>query len=175
MITGARFSECGAYRYRLWRQWGAMRPAIDVGRCRTLAFVMLNPSTADEFTNDPTVERCQRRAMALGFDRLEVLNLFALRSHDPRALVGHPDPVGPENDAAIAVALDRASLVVCAWGSHPAADRRAADVLAAIHAAGLVPHALRINGDGAPGHPLYIPLDVRPTPWLGPAGALAVS
>lgn len=161
METGAAFSPCGAYRFRLWREWRRGSKAA--------AFVMLNPSTADEFTNDPTVERCQRRAIALGFGRLEVVNLFALRSTNPRALVGHPDPVGaPENDAAIDEVVEAAGLVVCAWGSHRMIGARGAAVLDRIRAAGKVPHALAINRDGNPAHPLYIPLAVTPRPLLPP-------
>ena len=69
--TGALFSPCKKYRYRLWREWSDEVPAV---------FVMLNPSTADEIVNDPTVERCERRARAMGFGGLRVANIFALRA-----------------------------------------------------------------------------------------------
>jgi hypothetical protein len=75
---GATFSPCARYRYRLWRDWDATKPA--------LTFVMLNPSTADEVTNDATIERCQRRAIEGGFGRLNVVNIFAYRSTDPDVL-----------------------------------------------------------------------------------------
>lgn len=55
----AVFSDCERYRYLLTRVW-------DTTGQRAL-FIMLNPSTADEIKNDPTVERCERRARALGF------------------------------------------------------------------------------------------------------------
>lgn len=85
--SGAAFSPCRRYRYRLWRTWGDAAPAV---------FVMLNPSTADEIENDPTVERCERRARAMGFGGLRVANIFSLRSTDPTALYTSDDPVGPE-------------------------------------------------------------------------------
>lgn len=69
--SGAIFSDCERYRYRLWREW---EPALP-----TLAFLLLNPSTADERVNDPTIERCQRRAVTWGYGRLEIVNLFPLR------------------------------------------------------------------------------------------------
>lgn len=80
--TGATFSECRRYRYRLWRYWDRSKPP--------LCFLMLNPSTADDLSNDPTVERCQRRALAMGFGGLEVVNIFAFRSTDPAALYSLP-------------------------------------------------------------------------------------
>ncbi|WP_443069362.1 DUF1643 domain-containing protein, partial [Sulfitobacter sp. HI0129] len=53
---------------------------------RRVMFVMLNPSKADEIANDPTVERCERRARALGFGAFRVTNIFAWRDTDPRAM-----------------------------------------------------------------------------------------
>ena len=72
--SGASFSPCGTYRYTLWRRWSFVPPAT---------FVLLNPSTADATRNDPTVERCERRARELGCGGIRVANLFALRSTDP--------------------------------------------------------------------------------------------
>lgn len=157
MKTGAVFSPCGLYRYRLWREWDASKPVA--------VFCMLNPSTADEVQNDPTVERCQRRAVAMGFGRLEVVNVFAFRSTDPGALYVQADPVGPDNDRAIIDAVSGAGLVVCAWGKHAALNGRGEQVQRLMHSAGVEPHALKINKDGSPGHPLYIGYDVQPVPF----------
>src|ERR1051326_5628436 len=99
MNPRALFSPCGLFRYRLWRHWTPGMPP--------LVFVMLNPSTADAEKNDPTVERCERRAKAGGFGGGEVVNLFALRSTDPKALYSAADPIGPENDKVIATAAGR--------------------------------------------------------------------
>jgi len=89
--ASAEFSEDRVYRYSLLRQWGGEKPM-------TINFIMLNPSTADEHANDPTVERCQRRTADWGYEKLIVTNLFALRSTDPSSLVAAADPVGPKND-----------------------------------------------------------------------------
>lgn len=154
--SGAEFSPCKAYRYRLWRKWGDQPPAV---------FVMLNPSTADEIKNDPTVERCERRARAMGFGGLRVANIFALRSTDPAALYQHDEPVGPGNDAAIIESVAGAGIVVCAWGGHGNLNDRGAAVLALLRGAGVIPHYLKLNGDGTPKHPLYVAYNVQPTAW----------
>ena len=57
-VSEAVYSDCERYRYLLTRVWGPGPKAL---------FVMLNPSTATEVQNDPTVERCERRARALGY------------------------------------------------------------------------------------------------------------
>ncbi|OZA02269.1 MAG: hypothetical protein B7Y02_16985, partial [Rhodobacterales bacterium 17-64-5] len=82
----AVYSECERYRYLLARVWG---PGAKV------MFVMLNPSTATEVQNDPTVERCERRARVLGFGAFCVTNIFAYRATDPKVMRAVADPVGP--------------------------------------------------------------------------------
>lgn len=154
--SGAVFSPCRRYRYRLWRTWGEAAPAV---------FVMLNPSTADEIENDPTVERCERRARAMGFGGLRVANIYALRSTDPTALYTSDDPVGPENDAAILESVAGAGLVVCAWGAHGNLHQRGENVLQLLRATGVTPHYLKLNNDGTPKHPLYVGYDVKPQAW----------
>lgn len=155
-ITGATFSECGRYRYALWRQWDKSQPYC--------LFLMLNPSTADEVDNDPTIERCERRARAMGFGGLYVANLFAWRSTDPRALALADDPVGPANDKAIVKAAKKAGKVICGWGNDGTLRGRDATVLALLRKAKVEPHALAINKDGSPRHPLYVAYSEEPKP-----------
>jgi len=157
---GVHLSDCGAYRYRLWRAWDASRP--------TLAFLMLNPSTADHLVDDPTITRCLARAVANNFGRLEVLNLFPLRATDPDELLSHSAPLGRRKlaDGAILDAVDLASMVICAWGSHKAVGTRASEVLHLLHNArmsGKLFH-LGLNLDGNPKHPLYIKAATQPVP-----------
>lgn len=105
----AIYSPCQRYRYALTRVWQPDAPRA--------TFVMLNPSTATEAQNDPTVERCERRARALGFGAFRVANIFAFRATDPRVMRAEADPIGPANDTAIAEAALWADQVVCAWAA----------------------------------------------------------
>jgi len=156
--TDAEFSPGGLYRYKLVRAWSA-GPAI--------LWLMLNPSTADADINDPTVERCYRRALAGGYGCMWVGNLFALRSADPGQLYHGGDPVGPRNDAAIEEMARASQRIVCAWGEHGAYLGRDRVVLQHLHCLGIAPHCLRLTAGGNPGHPLYVPYDVEPAPWPG--------
>lgn len=157
--SGAKFSSCGRYRYRLWRKWDASRP--------TLAFLMLNPSVAGETDDDATVTRCIARAAKGGYGALEVVNLFALVSTDPQALYAPEiDPIGPENDQAITEVARSCETLVCAWSTHARHLGREAHVLDLLDQLGVVPHVLVINKDGTPRHPLYVGYSVTPVPWV---------
>jgi len=153
--SGATFSRCGVYRYRLWRAWGKGP------RC---PFVMLNPSTADEEANDPTIRRCIGYAREWGYSGLEVVNIFALRSTDPNELYIHPAPVGGiENDEAITEAVALGSgVAVCAWGDHGAHLGRGHDVYRMLTDLGVRLVAFKVNKSGHPIHPLYQPASLRP-------------
>lgn len=127
---------------------------------------MLNPSTADESADDPTVAKCQRYARAWGYGRLLVGNVFSLRSTDPAHLYSHPDPVGPENDVALDAMAGQAKIIVCAWGNHAALGERGRAVEERLRTAGHTLHVLRINLTGAPAHPLYLPQALVPKRWV---------
>lgn len=153
--SGAEFSACGHYRLRLWRIWDASRPQA--------AFVMLNPSTADAHTNDATIERCIRRTLDWDFGGLQVANLFAWRSTDPKALARVPDPVGTGNDQSILEVARSAQRVICAWGRNGRLHQRDQHVLQLMRAQGITPLCLAINQDGSPKHPLYVSYDAQPS------------
>lgn len=165
MIAETIFSDNRVYRYVLVRRWSTFAP-----KARICGYIMLNPSTADEAKNDPTVERCERRARFAGYDGLCVLNLFAYRSTDPKALYEIDDPVGPDNDAHIIERAKACDLVVCGWGTHGALRDRGQYVLDLLHANGVKPHALALNGDGSPRHPLYVSYSATPASmrWRAP-------
>lgn len=124
---------------------------------------MLNPSTADENVNDPTVERCRRRAEMMGYGGLVVINIFAYRSTDPRELKKkNIDPVGMQNNMQIVEAGKRCKMVICGWGKHGSLHGRGKEVLEMMKFWGIKTRALRLNKDGSPAHPLYIGYDVKP-------------
>jgi hypothetical protein len=146
----ATFSPDRVYRYRLTRHWDDTRPPA--------CFIMLNPSTADAFTVDPTVRRCLAFARAWGAGGLLVLNLFALRSTDPAVLRTHPDPVGPDNDTVLRHALTGVhGPVVAAWGVHGTHGGRAQHVTGLLEACGVNVLCLGATKAGHPRHPLYVP------------------
>jgi len=156
-FSTAVYSDCERYRYALTRVW-------ETGGARA-CFVMLNPSTATEEQNDPTVERCERRARALGFGAFTVINIFAWRDTDPRAMRRAADPVGPENDAAILEACRGADRIIAAWGTHGAHLGRGAEVARLLRGLGRELHHLGLTRDGHPRHPLYVAYAHPPEPW----------
>ena len=149
----ALYSDCETYRYGLERVWEGGAP---------LVYVMLNPSTATELRNDPTIERCQRRAGQLGFGAMRILNLFAYRATLPEELRKAADPVGPDTDAVLADWMRDAGMVLAAWGVHGALLGRGAALAPGL--TGRVCH-LGLTQDGHPRHPLYVPYARSPQPW----------
>ncbi len=154
----AVYSECERYRYALTRIW-------DPAGKRVL-FIMLNPSKATEVQNDPTVERCERRARALGCGAFQVTNIFAWRETDPHKMRKAADPVGPENDRVIAAGVDWADQVIAAWGTHGAHQDRGPAVTSLLHATGRPIHTLGLTKHGHPKHPLYISYAQTPVRWV---------
>lgn len=151
----AIFSDCRTWRYRLERTWAPELPRA--------AFILLNPSTADETNDDPTIRRCIGYAKAWGYGGLVLGNIFALRSTDPAALYGHPDPVGPDNDMHLMAIAESSSAIVCGWGAHGVERKRGARVLEMIRQGpGRRAMALKMTKGGQPGHPLYLRADLQP-------------
>jgi len=153
----AIYSDCEKYRYSLTRVWDATGKRV--------TFVMLNPSTATEVQNDPTVERCERRARTLGYGAFCVTNIFAWRDTDPKKMRAAVDPIGPHNDTAILQACDWANDVVAAWGSHGAHLDRGAAVRRLLAAQPKPVLHLGLTLHGHPKHPLYIAYAQNPEPW----------
>ncbi|MHC0052328.1 DUF1643 domain-containing protein [Actibacterium sp. D379-3] len=153
----AVYSPCERYRYTLTRVWNP--------EGQKALFIMLNPSTATEVQNDPTVERCERRARALGFGGFRVTNIFAWRDTDPKKMRAATDPVGPENDAAILESCPWADRIICAWGTHGAHLGRGPQVERLLRATGLPLYHLGLSQAGHPKHPLYIAYARQPESW----------
>ncbi len=144
-------SHCGKYRYALWRIWDNSKPIV--------AFIGLNPSTADFVADDPTIRRVKGFSKAWGFGGIYMLNLFAWRSTDPKVLPTVEDPIG-ECDKWLLYPTKKIHTVVFAWGSNPAIKikNRAARV------SEMFPNAicLKKNKDGNPWHPLYVASNTEP-------------
>ena len=154
---GAVFSQDGAYRYLLWR--------VGHPQGRVLGMGMLNPSTADESADDPTISRCRRIAREMRVPGLLVWNLFAFRATDPAVLKQAEDPVGADNDGAIALAASLCDRTVLAWGNHGRHRMRSVEVLDLLGPSQTRLAALGRTGVGEPRHPLYLPGGVRPMRW----------
>lgn len=153
----AVYSDCERYRYSLTRVWD------EAGR--RVLFIMLNPSKATEVQNDPTVERCERRARILGFGGFRVMNIFAWRETDPRLLRAAPDPVGADNDRLLLEGLDWADTIIAGWGVHGEHLNRGPGVEALLRGAGVELHCLGLSKAGHPRHPLYIAYATQPQLW----------
>lgn len=153
----AAYSDCEQYRYSLTRMWQKDG--------RKALFILLNPSTATEMQNDPTVERCERRARALGFGAFAVTNIFAYRATNPLHMRTQVDPVGPGNDGAIADRVDWADHIICGWGSHGAHLARGAQVAGLLRAMNRPLFHLGLTQSGQPKHPLYVGYAVQPVVW----------
>ncbi|HGF9504284.1 TPA: DUF1643 domain-containing protein [Acinetobacter baumannii] len=147
-LKSAVISSCGKFRYLLSR-----------GAClNPLVFVMLNPSIADAYIDDPTIKRCKGFASLAGFDGIIVVNLYAYRATNPKEVFQFQDPVGTENDAYILEVAAKHKNIVCAWGSN-AEKARAEHVLSLLNRADAKIFCLGLNKNGSPKHPLYIPSD----------------
>lgn len=160
MVKKCVFSADKIYRYTLWRHF---IPDLfcDDGKGYAL-FIGLNPSTATDEIDDPTIRRCINFAKYWGFSSICMCNLFAYRATDPSVMKLAADPVGPENDKYLLACAEHAGIIVAAWGSHGAHQGRDMAVKKLISNL----HYLRLTKDGHPGHPLYLPKTLKPIPWV---------
>ena len=149
----AQFSTCRQYRYALWRTWDKTKPIV--------LFIGLNPSTADEKNNDPTITRCINFAASWGYGGVRVANLFAYRATQPAVMKNASDPIGHDNDGWITKLAEEADLVVAAWGNDGCYLNRSATVRESITKL----HCLNVNKSGEPSHPLYQRADTMPIPY----------
>lgn len=166
--SSAIMSERGWYRYELRRVWDYTLPKM--------LFIMLNPSTADADKDDPTIRRCINRARDEKCGSLIVVNLFALRSPDPKSLKRHHDPVGrPENDRHIGLALNECQMsngvAVAAWGAGGGYMGRGAHIIKMAALTGVDLYCLGVTKAGQPRHPLYVAGAQPLVKWSGSGGA----
>ena len=152
MKTDAKLSDCRKYRYALWRTWDASKPYVMI--------VGLNPSTADETEDDPTLIRCINFAKSWGYGGVCMANLFAFRATDPSDMKASSDPVGLENDIWLSNLSEDAGIIVAAWGNDGNHLGRASVVKAALPNL----YCIKMNKSGEPAHPLYLKASLIPVP-----------
>lgn len=154
---GASFSDDRKHRFILWRHLGDGPGIMIVG---------LNPSTADEEKNDPTIRREIGFARDWGYGHLWKLNLFSLKSTDPKVLYEAETPQHPDNICSLKAVRGKVDLCVVAWGHHGAKIQPeqqwpllVAKILEPVYCFGL-------TANGQPKHPLYLPKDTKLIPYI---------
>lgn len=153
MKNTARLSRCRQYRYALWRTWDDSKPYA--------LFVGLNPSTADETEDDPTLIRCINYAKSWGYGGVCMANLFAYRATDPKAMKIAENPVGRDNNKWLKKLAKDSGVVIAAWGNDGAFRNRSSEVKRMLKDLSY----LKLNKSGEPAHPLYQKAALKPTRW----------
>lgn len=151
------FSPDRVYRYTLWRGWDLLNNSYAM-------FIGLNPSTADETKDDPTVRRCIGFAKAWGYGALCMMNLFAFRATDPREMKRAIDPVGPQNDFYLVSLAKEANIVIAAWGTNGGYRGRDEEVCKLL---GTMDCLQMTKKTGYPQHPLYLAKGLKPIRFRG--------
>lgn len=148
---GALFSNCGKYRYKLWRIWNEDQA--------TVLFIMLNPSTADHTKDDATIRRCIGFAKSWGFGGIYIGNLFGYRTSDPKDLKNLNDSRGPFNLIHLKALSKISKMTICAWGNKQGRQENLIKEFNNLH-------YLELAKDGTPKHPLYLKKNLLPQPFL---------
>ena len=152
MMKSAEISSCKKFRYRLTRRWG---------EGKALVFIMLNPSTADETVDDPTIRRCIGFAKSNGFNAIDVVNLFAFRATNPSDLKKAGYLIGELNDSHIKEAALQGAKIVYAWGDNARGLARPIVVDALIRSLNIHPYVLKLTTKNIPSHPLMLRADCQ--------------
>ena len=172
ILRSAILSPCGKYRYELTRWWDRKSVGKD-----TVCWIMLNPSTADHAKDDPTIRRCMDFSRRWGYGGMVVVNLFALRSTSPQAMmkggwwgaIGEVRPTGEEsdNDSYIRLWARECAVVVAAWGAHGGWGKRDFIVMNGLSRMGINVSCLGTTAHGHPRHPLYVKANavLQPYRW----------
>ena len=150
MKTDAVLSEDRKYRYVLSRIWDESKSMVMI--------IGLNPSTADETIDDPTIVRCIDFAKNWGYGGIYMLNLFAFRATLPKDMFSVENPIGDENDKFIEKYSKLSDKVICAWGNNGNFKNRSKEVLLNIENK----FYLKLNKTGEPAHPLYLNKNLIP-------------
>lgn len=155
--SGADFSNDRKYRYSLWRIWDKTKPLV--------MFIGLNPSTANESENDPTIRSCARIAEANGYGGFYMMNCWAYIATIPSLL--KINPMSEEwNNNLLTINASKCKTIVFAWGSFDIVREFGRDV----ELNEMFPNAmaLSINKNGSPKHPLYCKSNTEFVKWKKP-------
>ncbi len=157
----ATISNCGKYRYQLSRTWNNGLPPA--------AFIMLNPSTADDKEDDNTIRKCIAYCKSWGYGSLHVVNLFPYRTKSPAEMMKIDelsDEVMARNDIEITHAINNCDIVICAWSNHGSHKNESIRIKELLIAHDAQTYYLQINKTGEPAHPLYLKSSLKPTRWI---------
>lgn len=154
----AGFSPCRTWRYWLTREWN--------DKLAMLAWVLLNPSKADEFDDDRTIGRCTAFAADWGYGGIYVVNAFAFCTTYPVEMKAAADPVGPDNDAEIRKAVT-GRRVIAAWGNDGAFLNRHLQLIDLLNRERAEVYCLGTTQEAHPRHPLYVKGSTALIPYCG--------
>ena len=122
----------------------------------------MNPSTADEKEDDPTINKCISYAKSWGYGKVLMANLFTFRSTDPSILNYVSNPIGSDNDFYLQKSASEADLVIACWGNPGRLLNRDKEVISLISDL----YCLKQNKNGTPHHPLYLSKETKPSPYI---------
>ena len=154
MKKNAILSEDRKYRYVLSRIWDETKPKVMI--------IGLNPSTADETEDDPTIGRCISFSKSWGYGGVYMLNLFAFRATQPKDMFNAQNPIGLENNSYIEIYSKKVEKIVCAWGNHGTYKNRGNEIREKFDKL----FYLKLNQTGEPAHPLYLKSELVPKKWI---------
>jgi hypothetical protein len=153
-VVQAKFSDCNCFRYELSETWDLTKPM--------LFWVLMNPSVANLDHSDPTLIKTGKYARSWGYGGQLIGNVHAYRATNSNEMLLVDDPVGPENDEALLSMAKRADIIVLAYGMPPKKLSERGAYVAKLLGNNYDLHCLKLNRDGSPSHPLYLPGSLRP-------------
>ena len=156
MHKGAILSSCKKHRLQLWREWDSNLPKV--------LFIMLNPSTADDQQDDPTLRRCIDFAKQWGFGGLYIGNLYSFRAADPKTLLKVSKFSHRDNYKHLVTMANQCQLVVCAWGNYPVIKKLGIPKNIFKYLEQNL-HCLALSKKSMPMHPLYLKKSLTPIPF----------
>ncbi len=132
-------------RFSLSRIWDSKKPKA--------LYIMLNPSYADDESDDPTIRRLIFFSKKFKFGGFYVTNLFTQITPYPKEL-NLDNNSKKKNLKIISELIKKSDLIVYAWGnlvSEPIQLRKLIES----------PLCFGINKNGTPKHPLYLRSDTK--------------